>query len=321
MLIFCRKYLMVFLLFASVLGNTVFSQSPTLLVTIDSNDILIGGQFHLKVTTTFSPNAFSVKWLSIPDTLQHFELIASAKPDSVYTDNGVLTLSQTFTLTSFDSGKWNLPVFRINFRRLNDDADISLFTDSLPVTVSFSVADTTSTLKDIKPVYDVSVDYPIWYWIVGGLLLLLIIGLSFWAYRYWKKKPSSITPVSKLVAYDEAIYALEALGQYQLSAPDQVKIYHTKLVEIFKNYLSAIASTNHFNKATSDLLILLNTYTLDKAHLAKAATSLRCSDAVKFAKYLPATEDSIESRLIIKEIIVWLNKKTVTAGSAITKQI
>jgi hypothetical protein len=315
MLVFCRKYLSAFLVFAILLGSTAFSQAPTLQTMVDSNEILIGSQFHLKLTATFATNEYSVKWLTITDSLPHFEVIETAKPDSASTDNGLITLSQTFTLTSFDSGKWNLPVFRIDFHRLKDDANIGLFTDSLPITVSFSVADTTTMLKDIKPVYEVSVAYPLWYWVVGGLMLLLIIGLSVWAYRYWKKKPSVASPVSKLAAYEQAINALEALNQYQLSEPEQVKIYHTQMVDILKKYLSAIADTNHFNKSSSDLLMHLNSYALDKQDVAKVAASLRCSDAVKFAKYLPSAEDSIENRQSVKEIIVLLNKSTVVAGA------
>jgi hypothetical protein len=320
MLICYRKYLSAFFVFAILFGNKVFSQTPALQTMVDSNEILIGGQFHLKLTATFSANVYATKWEAISDSLPHFEVVETAKPDSINTDNGITTISQTFTLTSFDSGKWNLPVFRIDFRQLKDDVSIGLFTDSLPITVSFSVADTTTMLKDIKPVYDVSVAYPVWYWVVAAVGLLLLIGLAYWAYRYWKKKSSAVTPVSKLAAYDQAINALEALNQYQLSVPEQVKIYHTQLVDILKKYLSAIANTNHFNKSSSDLLILLNGYTLDKESMAKASTSLRCSDAVKFAKYLPVAEDSIANRLAVKEIIILLNKSIVVASTTSNNQ-
>jgi hypothetical protein len=321
MLVFCRKYLSAFFVFAILLCNTVFAQAPTLQTLVDSNEILIGGQFHLKLTTTFSANEYATKWVVIPDSLPHFEVVATAKSDSINTYNGITTLSQTFTLTSFDSGKWNLPVFRIDFRRLKDHAKIGLFTDSLPVTVSFSVADTTTALKDIKSVYQVSVDYPVGYWVVGGLILLLIIGLCFWAYRYWKNKPTAVSPVSKLAAFEQAIKALEALNQYHLSAPEQVKIYHTQLVDILKKYLSATTNTNHFNKSSSDILMLLKSYALDKEGIGKVATSLRCSDAVKFAKYLPLAEDSIANKLSIKDIIITLNKITTTPGPISNTQL
>ena len=301
-------------------GNAAISQTTTVQTLVDSNEILIGGQFHLKISASYTANAFVIKWFYIQDSLAHFDVIETTRPDSIITYNGVTTLSQTITLTSFDSGKWSLPVFRINFHRLKDDANIVLYTDSFPVTVSFSVTDTSRILKDIKPVYAVSVEYSAWYWIAAGLILLLAIGLSVWAYRYRKKKPSAVSPISKTAAYEQALMALEALNQHQLSSPEQVKIYHTQLVYILKKYLSAFASANHSNKSTSDLLMLFNKYALQNEAVAKAAASLRCSDAVKFAKYHPSAEDSIANKLAVKEIIVLLNKTIIAAGNSINNQ-
>jgi len=320
MLIFYRKYFVPFFLFVLLSANTAISQTPTIQTLVDSNEILIGGQFHLKISASYVANAFVIKWFSIPDSLPHFDVIETTRPDSISTYNGFTTFSQTITLTSFDSGKWSLPVFRINFHRLKDNANIVLYSDSFPVTVSFSVADTSAILKDIKPGYDVSVEYAAWYWIAAGLILLLGIGLSVWAYRYWKKKPSALSPISKIAAYEQALMALEALNQYQLSSPEQVKIYHTQLVDILKKYLSAVASSNHLNKSTSDLIMLFNKYALQNEAVTKAAASLRCSDAVKFAKYHPLAEDSIASKLAVQKIIVLLNKTIIAAGNSINNQ-
>jgi hypothetical protein len=43
---------------------------------------------------------------------------------------GLPGLSQTFTLTSFDSGKWILPSFLVNVTPVSNDTTFNLFTDS-----------------------------------------------------------------------------------------------------------------------------------------------------------------------------------------------
>ena len=79
---------------------------PVVKTTVDKDEILIGQQFNLKVQATFSGDDFFIKWINVPDSLQHFELIQKSKIDSTFANQQLSGLSQTFTFTSFDSGKW-----------------------------------------------------------------------------------------------------------------------------------------------------------------------------------------------------------------------
>ncbi len=307
---FCSKYLQLLLVFTLLFGNATFAQAPEIQTTVDSNEILIGQQLHVKVAVNFPAGKFRVNWLSVPDSAQHFDVVEKGKADSSFTDNQLTGITQTITLTSFDSGKWNLPIFKVSFVPIITGSGLSLYSDSLPVTVSFSTADTTTQLKDIKPVYDVTVPYPWWYWAAGAAAILLLAGLIYFGRRYFKNKKVKQPVVSKLSAYLTAIKALEELESVDLTDPVQVKIYHTKSVDIFKVYLSASSGVNQASKSTGDLLMLLFEYHLHKDEIAKAATSLRCSDAVKFAKYIPETADSRQNMHTIKEMIEILHKNT-----------
>ncbi len=272
---------------------------PSVRSTIDRQEILIGEQFHLKVEAGFSPGKHRLQWLSIPDSLQHFEVVERSKIDSVYAGNELTGVTQTFTITSFDSGKWVLPAFAVSFDPVNRDSAYNFFTDSFPVTVAFSTSDTTSQLRDIKPIREVTVKNNRWYYIAAGILLLCIIGYLLWRSR--KKKPTAVLPVvkrSKLSAYDEAMQALNQLQQYDLSNAADIKLVHSKLAEILKQYLSRRENDDYLNKTTSDVLIGLKQIGVGSEMISRLAGTLRLGDAVKFAKYLPPsgeTEDSIQS--------------------------
>lgn len=286
----------------SCLAFLLSHAQPVVKIAVDKNDILIGQQFKLTVQASFSGDDFYIKWINVPDSLQHFELIEKSKIDSAFTNEKLTGLSQTFTLTSFDSGKWTFPSFNINFNPLKKDTTFNIFTDSLPVTVSFSVSDTTSTLKDIKAIRQVEVMNPLWYWAGSVVLLLLIILLIGWLYRRWKKK--KIEPLySKLSPYEEAMQELVKLKEFNLTAPKEVQQYHTKLIEIFRRYLSRKENNDYLNKTTGDILIAVSNNYRDKEILTKSGTALRFCDAVKFAKYIPPAADSEATRQIIKDTI------------------
>jgi hypothetical protein len=239
-------------------------------------------------------------------------LIEKSKTDSIYSDNRLTGVTQIFTLTSFDSGKWNLPVVRVNIDPIKDDTTYNFFSDSLPIKVSFSTSDTNTQLRDIKPLYEVSDKWPLWYWIAGGISILILIALLVWLYRYWKKNRSIVTSKSKVSPFDEAILQLDALKKYNLSDSADSKLFHSKLVTIFTQFLSASYNTNHLNKTTGDLLIVLKSMEASVETVSKMAGSLRFADAVKFAKYQPTAGDSENCLQVIKETIILLHKNSFT---------
>lgn len=303
-----KKYRLLLLLFCC--SKFCLAQLPSVKTTVSNNGILIGEQFKLKIEAVFSGTEDQINWIAVPDTLQHFDLVEKTKLDSLYTNNQLTGLSQTFTLTSFDSGKWNLPVFKIAILPTNAVKAFNYFTDSLPITVTYSASDTSSQLRDIKPVYEVSAKFPIGYWIAAAALTLLIIALLIWLYRYWEKKKLNTGFKSKLSSFDEAMRQLNSLKKYNLTVAADTQQFHLKLVDIFKEFLSENNNTNHLNKTTGDLLIILKNKEIAADTISKMAASLRCADAVKFAKYLPAPVDSENCRLVITEMIEELHRKS-----------
>lgn len=276
---------------------------PVVKTSVDKNEVLIGQQFILKVQASFSGDDFFIKWIQVPDSLQHFELIEKSKIDSAFTNTKLSGLSQTFILTSFDSGKWVFPSFNINFSPAKDDTTFNIFTDSLPITVSYSIADTTSALKDIKAIRQVEVFNPFWYWAGGALLLLLLVLIIIWWYRRNKKNRKIVPVQSKLSPLEEAMQELEKLKEHGVTLPEEVQQYHTRLIEIFRRYLSRKENADYLNKTTSDILIDIRNNYAGQEILSNTATALRFSNAVKFAKYLPPVADSEANKLIIKNTI------------------
>jgi hypothetical protein len=280
-----------------------FPQSPSILTTADKNAILIGEQVKVTIKANFRSGLYNVHWLSLPDSIPHFEIVDPGKPDSItYKDNSK-AIEQTIIFTSFDSGKWVIPSFRINFDPLVDDTTLNLFTDSISVNVMYSPPDSTNQLRDIKPIQDVNITDYTWYYIAGGALLLCVAAFFIW--RYIKKRKPRPAPVfaSKLSPYDEAMEELKKLGQYDLQHAAEVKIVHSRLSEIFKRYLGRKENKNLATNTTGELLIHVGENNLSKENISTLATALRCGDAVKFAKYLPTMIESDDCKQKIKETI------------------
>jgi len=288
----------------SFLATVCFSQ-PVQTIT-DRKDILIGEQIKLKIKAILPPGFNGpVKWISIPDSITHFEIVDAGKTDTVSYKDDTKAIEQTLVFTSFDSGRWVFPSLPFSL------AQSQLQTDSFAVNVSYAPPDSTNQLRDIKPIMNVTVTDYIWYYIIGGAILLLLV--IYLLYRYWKKNRKEkpvIAGTSKLSAYDEAMSEMTRLSQFDLQDAAAIKQYHTKLAEIFKQYLSRKQQKNLLTKTTGDLLIRITEAGMSPGDISNLATALRCTDAVKFAKYLPGLSESEDCLKKIRSAIDLIEHQT-----------
>ncbi|HEY8688386.1 MAG TPA: hypothetical protein VIM07_04065 [Chitinophagaceae bacterium] len=288
------------------------AQSPTLKTTVDKRQILIGEQLKYNVEATFPVNAYRIGWFNVPDSFSHFEIVTRGKIDTIE-KNGLLIYRQTLTLTSFDSGVYTIPALPVNLEPVVSDSAISLFTDSIPINISYSPLDSTKTFHDIKTIIEVKDEIPLWMWIGGAALLILLIVAIIYLIKYLRsrKKPASIFE-SKLTPIDEALLEIDQLQKEQLLYKGEVKAFHTKLTDIFKRYLSRKWEKNVLNLTSSEILIVLNDTLLSKNDTSLIAGSLRMADAVKFAKFYPHKEESETALSDTKKVIEQIEKLIFT---------
>lgn len=290
-------------------------QSPTLKTTVDRRQILIGEQLKYNVEATFPVNAYRIGWFSVPDSFSHFEVVTRGKIDTAE-KNGILTYRQTLILTSFDSGLYAIPAMAVNVEPVSGDTTMNLFTDSIPINISFSPLDSTKTFHDIKSIIEVKDEIPLWMWIGGAALVILLIVAIIYLIKYFKRR-KKCAPVfeSKLSPIDEAMQSLNELQKEQFLYKGGVKQYHTKLTDIFKRYLSRKMERNILNLTSSDILLLLNDTLLSKVDTALIAGALRMTDAVKFAKFYPHKEESERAFIDTKKVIEQIDKLIFTADN------
>jgi len=240
------------------------------------------------------------------DTIPHFEILERKKIDTVDNNEGI-KLSQTLTLTSFDSGHWVIPAFEL-------DADKPLFTDSIPINVGFSPFDPNQEYHDIKDIINVQAEKKekeTWYWYaaVSAVLIAMIIYLLV---RRRKKPAVAAPPVDP---YTEAKEELEKLRKEKVSS----KLFYSRLVDIFRLYIFRRKGIASLQETTDDLVLQLRRLKLPENDFARLGQALRMSDSVKFAKYEPGESEKEESFIITRQCIDMI-EKTSNAETKIQAQ-
>lgn len=291
------------IVFIALFSFTV-SRGQALKTYIDKNQILIGEHIRYEIKLNLASSSYKVDF-GIPDSIPHFDIIEQNKYDTI-DEHGVYTLRQTILFTSFDSGIWKLPAFPVTISYPNKAA-VKALSDSVLIQVGYSPADSTSELRDIKPVMEVFVVDRTWIYVAIGILLLIILGVLL--YRYLKNRTKKIPPVfsSNLSAYEEA---MKALNQLQQSGSPDPKVFHTSLGEVFKKYYSRKTNRNLMTSTTGDILLQLTSHVKTPEMISGIAEALRSGDAAKFAKYQPSASENNQSLAQVRQAIEHLEKKS-----------
>jgi hypothetical protein len=285
--------------FFTVLFFTIFSHAQHKIIikaTVDKNNIVIGEQIHFNLEANFPPHE-PIRFFSF-DTIPHFEILERKKIDTIDNDEGI-RLSQSLTLTSFDSGHFVIPSLELS-------GDTSMLSDTIPVNISFSPFDPKQDYHDIKDVIDVKAEKPKkndWYWYVAASVFLVAAII----YLLARKKKKTIVQAPPIDPFTEAKQELEKLRRENPAG----KLFYTRLVDIFRIYVLRRKGIESLQKTTDDLVVQLKSLKLPVDDFNRLAQALRMSDFVKFAKYEPGDTDKQESFDIVKKSIENIQKQTI----------
>lgn len=277
--IFYKKLFLSLSFFLSLLGNA--QKKITVKASVDKNKVHIGEQMHLELEANF-PAGVAIHFFSI-DSISHFLILNKAKVDSSRSDK-IITLKQSFLLTSFDSGHWVIPSFYLAKK---------VKTDSLPVDVVFSDFDSSKPYHDIKEIMEVNPERENewgWYVAAGAAILLVLLVVLF-----NKRKKTEEIAEEKIDPFKEAMNELKDLEKEKISHYE----FYTRLVNVFRLYIFRKKGIHSLQKTTDDLIDQLYNINLNKEQFEKLSQSLRLSDAVKFAKYIP---EQSEDKMVFENI-------------------
>ncbi len=280
-------------LFLFIAYSLPAQQSTAIKASVDKKNIVIGEQIYFNLEADF-PAHEPMRFFNI-DSIPHFEILERKKIDTIDNNEGI-KLSQSFTLTSFDSGHWVIPAYELA-------GDKPMLTDSIPVDVGFSPFDPKQDYHDIKDVIDVQAEEEKkkdWYWYIGASALLLAAIIYLLARK--KKKPAVKAPPP-----DPFIEAKQELEKLRKENPSS-KVFYTRLVDIFRLYILRRKGIASLQKTTDDLVVQVRSLKLPAEDFNQLAQALRMSDFVKFAKYEPTENDKADSFNTIKNSINKIQK-------------
>lgn len=253
---------------------------------IDSIEIFIGQQAKLTVDVTADRGAKVVypTYERAQFITPGVEVLGSTDADTTLIDNGMMTVSKTFTITSFDEKLYAIPGMKVSVDGKAYTAN-QLALKVIPVEVDTLHLDKFFPPKDVQ---DNPFDWSEWsgvFW-MSAIVLLLCMLCCYLAVCIKQNKPVivRIRVIKKVLPHQKALTVIEKLRREKLNSSENQKEYYTQLTDALRQYIKERFGFNAMEMTSSEILDRLHE-TGDQKMLDELKELFYTADLVKFAKY------------------------------------
>jgi hypothetical protein len=271
----------------------------------DRDSIMIGEQVQwtLKATVDRSIDAFFPQIDSISNG--RLELLQNKGLDTLQTSADNITLQHTYVITSFDEGIYTIPEIPLLLRHRDGKIDTAYF-NALNLQVKTVPVDTTTfTPYDVK----LPISYPITFmeilpWILLGLAVIALIALAVYIIiRRRQHKPIFFSPKPKDPPHIAAMRELEKIKAEKLWQNNKVKQYYTRVTDVLRVYMEERYHAQAMEQTSEEILQALAQLPIPELLMPKLREFLSISDLVKFAKYIPETQENESAVTLVTQFV------------------
>ncbi len=265
-----------------------FLQAQNINASVDRNSILIGEQIKLVLTAdNVDVKKYPiVQWPQIPDTFNHFEVIERGKIDTV-NKNGVDHYQQTYILTSFDEGFWDIPAFNVSFSKRSRRNPVSVPTPSIKIKVFPADISRLKNYHDIKNIMQTpkeSAHSQTKTNSVIALIAVIVLVIVLWLVLKRRRiKNKTLEKKGMLNSIDWILEQLTLLEKKQIPDKEAVKEYYQQLYQLCRQYFSIEFDINILYCTTEEWVAILEGLELDKKNKAPFYELVKKADSVRFA--------------------------------------
>lgn len=276
--------------------NLCFAQNIYANGSIEKDSVFAGQPFNYKIDINM-PKNYVINWDIIGDTLsKNIEIIKRSEITSTPINNNDVIISQTLTLTSFDTGHIEIPPISIKYSKYDGDTAVNkCFTEYNYIYVEPAVIDTTMAYKPIKMPIKQNITFVEMTPYIGSViilagLVLLTIYLIKRSRNKEKKEDEDIAP--SIPAIVTAREKLSQLKDSNLWQSGKSKEYYTDLTDIAREYLEGQFHIDAIEMTSDEILEEVKKLGIDSTTFSKIESTLATADLVKFAKANPAAAEN-----------------------------
>ncbi len=263
-------------------------QDVTVKAQLDSANIYLGDQVDYSVTIT-QPADIRLSIPAYSDTLYRgLEIVSQSEIDTAYSDSGKITLRKSFTITSFDTGYYQIPPFYAEYQ--TPQGKKAFYSDYVPLRVNrvdIAPPDSSEVIFDIvgpeKVGYGAGEILP-WVFLV---LVAIVAGWLLYKYlpRKEKKEEEKGPPMPDEPVHIIVLRELDKLEKKGLWQAGKIKEFYSELTDILRYYLEMRYAIPAPEMTSWEIIKSLGKSKIEDDQVLRLKNILKNADLSKFARY------------------------------------
>lgn len=253
---------------------------------IDAVSITIGEQTRItvEVTSDKKPSITFPTYKTNSYLIPGVEIIDASVPDTISTSDGLVKVSKTYTVTSFDQGIYSIPGFKV---KVNGKM---LQGETMAVKVITVPVDTLHPNEFFPPK---GVQPPPFLWeewqkplIISYIIFALTLLLIYLCVRFKQNKPiiRKIKFIQKTPPHQRALNEIQTIKSNKQHHLEDLKQYYTELTEALRKYIKERFGFDAMEMTSSEIINWLH-QNGNKEMIEELKSIFVTADLVKFAKH------------------------------------
>ena len=253
---------------------------------IDSIEILVGQQ----ATVTLNATVKKGQKLVFPDIrpsvnlVPGVEVVAVSQADTAGLDNGMISVSRRYTITSFDENLYYLPPMQVIVDgKKYASRNLALKVITIPVDTLHS--NQFFPPEDVQnPPFEMSEwRAPLW---LAVAFVICLFAIAYLAVCLRNRKPiiPAVRLIRKVLPHKRALDAINRIKADKMSISEDQKAYYTQLTDTLRKYIEERFGFNAMEMTTTEIIENLR-QTGDSKMTDELKELFTTADLVKFAKH------------------------------------
>ena len=210
-------------------------------------------------------------------------------------ENGQIVEQTDYIISTFETGEFEIPSLIIPYTLAGDITVHELQTASEKIIVESLKPSEEGDIRDIKMPLEIPRNYRQLIFIIVVSVLVIAIGIL--AFFFFKRRREGKSLIPRRVKpprppHEVALEDLEELVASELLANGKVKKYYVTISEIIRRYIEGRFFLVAIEMTTIQLLNNMQQASIESEIIKMAEEFLESCDLVKFAKYIPTSEEN-----------------------------
>lgn len=314
-----RLNILIFLLLAT--WANISAALVEVSATMDSTTLLIGEQRTIHIEAKFNKSV-EMKFPEInkeTPLATGIEILRTSQRDTVDLKAGNVIVSQDIVVTSFDTGRYEIPPFRFTTIDQHYMSD-KIIVDVVTIEEDFTKASLTANNDVYRPPFNFKrlFQYLSFLLILAGIIYVIV--LSVITYNEQKKRGNDMKfdTVDKRSPREVALTNLNEIKEEQVWKTGEQKRYHTEITDTLRHYFQERFKVSAMEMTSDEIIEEMKS--IEEANVVedKVRQVFKLSDMVKFAKYEASNEEnemSIVNALFIVQQTSQVEEETTPTDS------